>query len=219
MPIAGHPLHGSGRAALPHPALALGDKTRGALLPDVLARCHPAQQPGAVSGRRDCRASSPWPARFPPSPPPPVRRPCSATSSVLPSCPTSRVVHHRRESLDFPTRPATSAGDHGISRFPHAVLPRMLGVSDRAGFRRTWRWRSVGCGLPPISTASAPRSYSISRLDTWPACSPVNASPAQLPAPTHDSGPLWVATPSTFRTSIYCTAPILPAHGDQEFFF
>src|SRR6266542_5726136 len=61
-----------------------------------------------------------------------------------------------------------------------------------------------------------PVRISISRLNTRPACSPVNASPPQLPAPTHDSGPLWVATPSTFRTCIYCTAPISPAHGERE---
>src|SRR6266542_6872975 len=61
-----------------------------------------------------------------------------------------------------------------------------------------------------------PVRISISRLNTRPACSPVNASPPQLPAPTHDSGPLWVATPSTFRTCIYCTAPISPAHGEKE---
>src|SRR5437867_1468621 len=61
-----------------------------------------------------------------------------------------------------------------------------------------------------------PIRCSFSRLNTRPACSPVNASPSQLPAPTHDSGPLWVATPSTFRTCIYCTAPISPAHGEGE---
>ena len=32
-----------------------------------------------------------WSDRFPPSPPPPVARPCSETSQVLPVCPTSRV--------------------------------------------------------------------------------------------------------------------------------
>ena len=121
------------------------------------------------------------------------------------------VVHHRRESLDFPMRPATlvATGNRRISRFPNAVLPYMRRVSDRAGSRRALRWRRVGCGLPPTSTASAPRSGScFSRLNTRPARSPVNPSPARLPAPTHDSGPLWLAMPSTFRTCIYCTAPV-----------
>jgi len=62
----------------------------------------------------------------------------------------------------------------------------MLGVFDRAGFRRASRWRRVGCGLPPTSTASAPRSATwISRLITRPARSPVNASPTRSPAPPH----------------------------------
>ena len=50
----------------------------------------PTMESGAGSGRRDRRASSPWPARFPPPPPRPVTRRCSTASSVLPSCPTSR---------------------------------------------------------------------------------------------------------------------------------
>ena len=50
-------------------------------------------------------------------------------------------VHHRRASLDFPTRPATpsAAGEHGISRFSREVFPHMHGVSDRAGSRRVSR--------------------------------------------------------------------------------
>lgn len=75
------------------------------------------------------------------------------------------IVHHRRESLDFPTRPAglIVADDHGLSRFPNAVLPRMPGVSDRARFRRALPGRSVGCRLPLLSTASAPRFDSLFR--------------------------------------------------------
>jgi hypothetical protein len=82
-------------------------------------------------------------------------------------------------------------------------------VSDRAGFRRASRWRRAGCGLPLPPTASAPRSGSwISRLNTRPARSLVNASSVRLPAQTHDSGSLRFARPSTFRTCIYCTAPV-----------
>jgi hypothetical protein len=130
------------------------------------------------------------------------------------------LVHHRRESLDFPTRPARliPARDHGLSRFPNAVLPRMHRVSDRARFRRASRWRPVGCSLPPISTASAPRFDSLFRGSIPGLRIPLSTlRPTRLPALTHDSGPLWVATPSTFRTCIYCTAPISPAHGEQEF--
>ncbi len=33
------------------------------------------------------------------------------------------------------------------------------------------------------------------RLNTQPARTPVNASPTALRPPTHDSGPVWLATP------------------------
>jgi len=77
----------------------------------------------------------------------------------------------------MPPAALLAAGNREISRFPNVVLPRMHGVSDRAGFRRALRWRRAGCGLPLPPTASAPRSGSwISRLNTRPARSPVNAS-------------------------------------------
>jgi hypothetical protein len=40
----------------------------------------------------------------------------------------------------------------------------------------------------------------ISGLNTLPAPSPVNASPAPLPTPAHDSGPVWLARPSLSGT-------------------
>ena len=126
-------------------------------------------------------------------------------------------VHHRRASLDFPMRPARSsrAGGRGISRFPYMVLPGMLGVSDRAGSRCVSRWRPTECGLPPLLTASAPRrdhpgrgGIRLSRLDTRPVRSPVNASPPPLRASAHDSGSAWVAGPSLCETFIHCTMPV-----------
>jgi hypothetical protein len=45
-----------------------------------------------------------------------------------------------------------------------------------------------------------PRNAPISGLNTLPACSPVNASPAPLPMPAHDSGPVWLAGPSLSGT-------------------
>ena len=53
-------------------------------------------------------------------------------------------------------------------------------------------------------TTSAPRMSEISRLNTWPTCSPVNASPAPLRAPAHDSGPAWLARPSLYGSLIRC---------------
>ena len=65
--------------------------------------------------------------------------PCSGASQVLRGCVTSRV----RSSADCVLRLPAAApaltvwGSHGISRFSRKVLPRMLGVYDRARSRYT----------------------------------------------------------------------------------
>ena len=98
-------------------------------------------------------------------------------------------VHHRRTSLDFTMRPKRARlGNRRISRFSRRLLPCMRGVSDLAGYQRSSPKRNVGCGLPLSPTGSASRAYGISRLNTQPALSPVNASPRGLPHATHDSG-------------------------------
>src|SRR5579862_4953702 len=109
-------------------------------------------------------------------------------------------VHRRRTSIDFPTRPATSAtaGRQGISRFSREAFPYVHGVSDRAGSLRILRYRRTGCGLPLFLTASAPRRTILSRLNTRPVRTPVNASAVLSRAPPHDSGPAWIASPSLY---------------------
>ncbi len=138
-------------------------------------------------------------------------------------------IHHRRTSFDFPMRPVVlaSAGGRGIPRFPHKVFPYMLGFAergDRAGPRCTSRERCAQRCLPPMPRASASRSACrlrgrewISRLNTRPVRSPVNASPPLSRATTHDPGPLWFATPSTYETFIHYTLPVLT--GARAFAF
>src|SRR5438552_736221 len=118
------------------------------------------------------------------------------------------VVHHRRTSLDFPIRPAapSATGNHGLSRFSREVCPSMHGVCDRAGLRGVLRWRRPGCGLPPTPTASASRREALSRLNTRPARTPVNASRTAA----HDSGPVWVARPSPYDSLLRNTSPVYP---------
>jgi hypothetical protein len=74
-----------------------------------------------------------------------------------------------------------------------------------------------------ISTAWAPRSghrfrggVSISRLNTWPARTPVNASPAPLQTPMHDSEPVWVASPSPYETFIHNPLPVFTGAPKSE---
>ena len=48
-------------------------------------------------------------------------------------------------------------------------------------------------GLPDVDG----RGDWLSRLNGWPMPSPTDASSASLRTPTHGSGPMWIATPSS----------------------
>jgi len=101
-----------------------------------------------------------------------------------------------------------------ISRFPIGMHPYMHRVFARAGSDGISRWRCRRCGLPPARMASAPRSWfpfrgSLAR----PARTPVNASPATLRSMTHDSEPVWVATPSPYDSCIHNIPSISPPHS------
>ena len=50
----------------------------------------------------------------------------------------------------------------------------------------------------------------ISRLNGWPARTPVNASPPPSQTPAHDSGPSWIATPSMSGVLIPFLPPVYP---------
>src|SRR6266851_6726707 len=123
------------------------------------------------------------------------------------------LVHRRRTSLDFPTRPAapSAAGEPRASRFSCEVFPYVHGVCDRAGPERISRYRCARWCLALISTASASRSVpSLSRLNTRPARTPVNASTLPLRATSHDSGPLWVGRVRWWRGSGLRMMPTFP---------
>ena len=59
----------------------------------------------------------------------------------------------------------------------------------------------------------------ISRLNTWPARTPVNASAAAFLPPPHDSGPVWLATPSPYGSLIHDTLPVYPALSGRSQYF
>jgi hypothetical protein len=129
-------------------------------------------------------------------------------------------VAHRRTPEGFTMRTAPSASRRravrrGISRFPDELLAHVHRVSDRAGSGAPSPKRAHQFRLRLISTASAPQTTRtlrhgacISRLNTWPVRTPVNASPAPLPVHTHDSGPPWLARPSTYETFIHNNSPV-----------
>ena len=90
----------------------------------------------------------------------------------------------------------------GVSGRARGLRPR--GVPSRLALATRRVWPSAylhGVGTPEWSK--------ISRLDTRPARTPVNASPPASRPSAHDSGPVWVATPSPYDSSIRCTSPVL----------
>src|SRR5665213_1185357 len=86
----------------------------------------------------------------------------------------------------------------------------MHGFSDHAGSNDGSRKRRHRYRLPPLSTASAPQTSPFSRLNSRPACTPVNASLHPHGTPTHDSGPPRIATPSMQRPFISISMPVYP---------
>jgi hypothetical protein len=66
------------------------------------------------------------------------------------------------------------------------------------------------------------RNETLSRLNGWPMRSPVNASPKPSRAPAHDSGPMWIATPSrdlhplllAGLPALRTTSPLIPSIAD-----
>jgi hypothetical protein len=109
-------------------------------------------------------------------------------------------------------RPGTTAlpGEPGTSRFPRMVLPRVPGVSDRAGLRCALPYRRTECCLPLSPTASASRRKIVTRLNTRPARSPVHASAPPLRVTPQDSGPLWVGRVRWWRGSGLRMMPTFP---------
>ena len=91
----------------------------------------------------------------------------------------------------------------GQAGFPHPALA--LGNDAHAA-------QGIGMtdgrqGQPAVPTASASRSELLTRLNTRPARSPVNASTPFLRMAPHDSGPMWVATSHSYDFSIHYTSP------------
>jgi len=105
---------------------------------------------------------------------------------------------------------AIAVGGCRISRFSRKVLPRMLGVFDRARPRRTSPCRCVGCCLRLPKGPRRLGAHSISRLNTRPACTPVHASGTSLRPCPQDSGSSWVAGPSMCDFLLRYTLPVYP---------
>ncbi len=227
MPVAQHPLHRSVRAALQHTAPASGhDDRTSRKQPFVSASGRLSHEPGSKPGARCQPTDFPWPAAFPPPPPRPGHRRPGVVRQLPRYYAAIRLpapVAHRRVPPGFTMRAAANvsrrtAVGRGTFRFPCEMFPRVRGVCDRPGSAALLPSGSLPrlhrCGLRCVSTTSAPRSPQdrspgpwITRLNTRPARTPVNASPTPSRMCTHDSGPPYVAKPSTYDSFIHNTSP------------
>jgi len=85
----------------------------------------------------------------------------------------------------------------GISRLPRKMLPYVLKVSDRAGSECISRLRYIRFCLPYHPATSAPWNIWISRLNTRPIRTTVNASAMSLLPHPHDYGAVWLVSSFT----------------------
>src|SRR4051812_31421130 len=88
---------------------------------------------------------------------------------------------------------------------------RSVRTCQGLGPRRTVR----GLALTPpsvlpsaVGNASASGITELSRLNGWPARSPADASPVPSRGPTHGSGPMWIAIPSSQWTLTTYSLPV-----------
>ncbi len=119
-------------------------------------------------------------------------------------------VRHWIVSLDFPMRPSypSDKGEHRISRFPCKVFPYAPRSPTARGPDMSRVNDMPGVAFRLTHIVSAPELICIAQLNTWLARTPVNASAmALLPLP-HDSGPMWLATPSSYDSFIHYTLPV-----------
>src|SRR5262245_43240656 len=108
----------------------------------------------------------------------------------------------------FPRRSTQGMDEVGISRFPCKEFPRMRRVFDCAGSEIGSPVAPIPVWPPASDNGVGTPDWMISQLHGWPACAPVNASPAALRPSTHDSGSGWLAGPFPCDSCIHDSSPV-----------
>jgi len=127
---------------------------------------------------------------FPPPPPQPVHRSCSAASQVLPARLSSRAVHLRRVALAFLSGPLVidQTGEHETSRFSRKETPRMPGSQTR-GVRQQLAIALLTMCFRFYDSVGTPDRHS--GLNSPAYVYPCQCFACASRTPTHDSGSSW----------------------------
>ena len=157
MPVTRHPPHRPVLAQLTHTVPTLdhdvADQTRSARSVGSIVHLVPlAQSPAQAPA-----VGSPWPAAFPPCPPPPVSWPCSDTSSVL----CSRSTPQPRSSRTYtssvsPSVPPTARARLGPLGSRAWSFYACMGSTTPQGHGALASFRTPHLVLPASRTPSAP---------------------------------------------------------------
>jgi hypothetical protein len=83
-------------------------------------------------------------------------------------------------------------------------MPGSLTTPSRPGARAVAHGYVAFHHLHGVGT----QNRKLSRLNGWPMRPPVNASPRPSRATAHDSGPMWIATPSSQGTCTLYSPPV-----------
>ena len=138
-----------------------------------------------------------WSAPLAPPPPRAEAHPslCSKASQLLWACQTSRI----RTSLSCSLR--IHSADPDATQDQMRDLPACASSCDN----------DLVLPSVPYDAVGPPKFILLSRLNIQPARLPVNASPLLSRTTTHDSGPIWFATPSLGGTCTRETYRFVPS--------
>ena len=133
---------------------------------------------------------------------------CSFAEMYVQGVSTRRVARITEQLCGFDV--TSSQVSRATENLDGLCVKCMRGPSGvEAGSGRHWRYRASRCGLPCSHTGSAPPSRSfLSRLNTRPTPTPVDASRLRLPATADDSAVAWAANPSTRMTFTFNTSSV-----------